>query len=118
MYKVMHPKGMNETFARAFNSRDLRNLLCLYEPGAKLCTDGTGTVLGDEARIAAALEQLLLLPGTMVSRNHFCIEHGDIALLRADWRLLDTAGTSVACGSSCEVARRQADGSWRYVIDH
>jgi ketosteroid isomerase-like protein len=44
----------------------------------------------------------------------------DTALLVADWGFHGTAadGCDVSTsGSSIEVARRQPDGSWRYLID-
>ncbi len=44
----------------------------------------------------------------------------DTALLVADWRFHGTAadGSDVATsGTSIEVARRQPDGNWRYLID-
>ena len=48
------------------------------------------------------------------------VQEGDTALLMADWRFQGTTsdGRSVsASGTSIEVARRQSDGSWRYLID-
>lgn len=117
MHKVYVPNKMNETFAHAFNSRKLENLLALYEPGAVLLVDGSGSSAEGHGAIAAELSQLLQAPGTMVSRNNFCIVHGDIALLRADFELRDGERTIVS-GSSAELIRRQVDGSWLYVIDH
>ena len=54
----------------------------------------------------------------MVSRNRFCLPHGDIALLRADWAVLGEGDAVMAQGSTAEVVRRQADGRWLYLIDH
>lgn len=115
---VTEPARMNEAFARAFNSRDIGNLLALYEPDAVLRVDGSGKNLTGLAAIAEELKKLLLAPGTMVSRNNFCVLNGDLALLRADWKLVADAGSTVASGSSAEIIRRQPDGSWLYVIDH
>lgn len=116
-YRVSTPAGMNETFARAFNSRDVDNLLSLYEPDAALVVDDTGTVLRGTTAITSALTALLQAPGVMRSVNNFCVEHGDLALLRADWALAD-GDTLIASGSTAEVVRRQPDGAWLYVIDH
>ena len=118
MFKVSAPHEMNETFARAFNTRSLNNLLDLYEAGAQLRVDEGERTLKGATEIGSELQSLLQAPGTMVSRNNFCIEHGDIALLRADWALIDADGNAVVSGSSAEVLRRQSDGSWLYVIDH
>jgi len=117
MFKVNAPAEMNETFARAFNSRAISNLMALYEDDAVLCVAAERTARG-KTEIAAELRALLQTPGTMISRNNFCIEHGDIALLRADYAIRDATGTIILSGSSAEIARRQADGSWLYVVDH
>lgn len=117
MFKVHAPNEMNETFARAFNSRKLENLLALYQPDAVLLVDASGSsAVGHEA-IGNELSQLFLAPGTMVSKNNFCVVHGDIALLRADYALRD-GDRLIASGSTAELIRKQADGSWLYVIDH
>jgi ketosteroid isomerase-like protein len=109
---------MNAMFARAFNSRNMENLLALYEPDAVLRVDGGQKSLTGIAAIASELQHLLQAPGTMTSRNNFCIIHGDLALLRADWELVADDGSVVSSGNSAEIVRRQTDGTWRYVIDH
>lgn len=119
MYQVTDPTAMNTTFARAFNSRNIDNLLGLYEEQALLCADASSAHISvGKASIAKTLGGLLALPGTMESRNLFCLVAGELALLRAAWSLVGDDGTVLACGSSAEVARRQASGEWRYVIDH
>jgi len=114
---VTDPRQMNEAFARAFNSRNIENLLALYEPDAVLRVDGSEKDLTGLAAIAAELGQLLQAPASMTSNNNFCIQHGDFALLRADWEIV-ADGVVVANGSSAELVRRQPDGCWLYVIDH
>ncbi|WP_220808594.1 nuclear transport factor 2 family protein [Delftia sp. UME58] len=115
---ITSPEHMNSAFADAFNSRSLAHLLALYEPGAVLRTSGDGTNHTGLDAITSALSQLLQAPGRMASRNHFCIIHGDLALLRADWELTTDDGAVVASGSSAELVRKQGDGRWLYVIDH
>jgi ketosteroid isomerase-like protein len=117
MFKVTEPQLMNETFARAFNSRRIENLLSLYEPTATLLVDGSGREFTGLDAISEELARLLAAPGTMTSRNKFCVCHGNIALLRADFALRDGELVIVA-GSTAEVVRRQDDGSWLYLIDH
>ena len=117
MFKVNTPHEMNQIFARAFNTRDIDNLLALYEENAVLRIESENTFTG-RAAIATELRKLLLLPGKMLSHNNFCIEHGDIALLRADHSIVNTDGVMIFSGSSAEVVRRQSTGSWLYIIDH
>ena len=42
---------------------------------------------------------------------------GDLALMHTPWTMTMPDGSSPA-GTTAEVARRQADGSWKYVIDN
>ena len=118
MFKVTSPGKMNETFARAFNSRDIDCLLALYEPAALLRTDESAETATRRSEIGTKLAELLELPGTMVSENNFYIQHGDLALLRADYELRDNEGAAIMSGSSAEIVRQQIDGAWTYVIDH
>lgn len=118
MSLVLTPSAINQAFADAFNRRSIEQLLSLYEDEAVLHTDEAAPGLRGVAAIRPVLEQLLQLPGRMCSRNRFCIESGDLALLRADYTLTASDGTVLLAGSSAELARRQQDGGWRYLIDH
>lgn len=117
MFDVTSPDKMNETFARAFNSRVIENLLCLYEEGAILVGESNAFAQGI-TDIGVQLCELLKIPGSIVSTNNFCLVQGDIALLRADWSMFDPAGVEIFGASSAEIVRRQPDGRWLYVIDH
>lgn len=118
--KVWHPEDMNPAFAAAVNSGDVDNLLALYEADALLAARPGERARGaDEIRVALA--GLLALGGTMESRNVYCMQVGDIALLQAEWRLVTTlpdASPLELTSRTAEVVRRQADGSWLYVVDH
>ncbi|HEV2506664.1 MAG TPA: nuclear transport factor 2 family protein [Mesorhizobium sp.] len=116
--KVYQPAEMNGAFAAARNAGNLDELLSLYEDDAQLLVDASGVALTGKAAIAAELQKLIKLPGTMVSNNTFCVAHGDLALLRADFTLSDGKGIVFYSGFTAEIIRKQADGSWRYVIDH
>jgi ketosteroid isomerase-like protein len=59
--------------------------------------------------------------GTLKVSESEIVTAGELALLRAKWALRATApdGSAVErTGRMAAVARRQADGSWRYVIDN
>jgi uncharacterized protein (TIGR02246 family) len=117
---VMQPDEMNGAFAEAVSSGDVERVLALYEPDALLAARPGERASGlDEIR--AALDELLALRGTMTSRNVWCMQVGELALLQGEWQLSGTApdGSPVELSSrTAEVVRRQADGSWLYVIDH
>jgi ketosteroid isomerase-like protein len=118
MPPVLDPRRMNAAFAEAINRRDLQAALALYEPAALLCPDQAGTHYRGHVAIAGELQRLMALPGTLQSINVFCAEADGLALLRAEFTARAADGTVLAEGSTAEIVRRQADGSWRYVIDH
>jgi len=120
MTHVTTPEAMNETFADAVNARDLDWLLALYEPTAVLRTDGESTYHGlDEIRVALRnLLDALGADGRLIGRNVFCLVHGDVALLRADYVAKRRDGTAIMRGSSAEIVYRGSDGIWRYIVDH
>ncbi len=117
---VMRPEEMNSAFAEAVSSGEVERVLALYEPDALLAPRPGERASGLE-EIRAALDELLALGGTMTSRNVWCMQVGELALLQGEWQLSGSApdGSPVELSSStAEVVRRQADGSWLYVIDH
>ncbi len=118
--KVYNPADMNSAFAEAFNSGNIENLLSLYETNAVLVPVPGQVAEGIQA-IRAALEELLALKGHMKSDNQYALVHGDIALLRAKVHLIGTGpdGNRLEINNhTTEVVRRQADGSWLYILDH
>lgn len=114
------PQDMNQCFADAYNSGKVENLIRLFEENAKSVTF-EGTILSGVTDIKKDHDQLLRLGGTMTSKNIFCVEFENIALLRADWAIItsDAEGKKIEIkGSSSEMIRRQSDGTWLYVVDH
>lgn len=116
--KVYRPADMNETFAVIRNSGDVGALLALYEDDAQLLVDASGSGFTGKAAIAEELERLVRMPGTMTSKNTFCVEHGGLALLRADFAIVSEEGSTLYSGFTAEIVRKQADGTWLYVVDH
>jgi uncharacterized protein (TIGR02246 family) len=117
---VNKPEEMHGRFAEAFNLADLPALLTLYEPSAAFVGQPGQTLTGIEA-VRGALQQYLALKGTIKMATTYVVESGDTALLRGTWLLQGKGpdGKPVEIrGNNVEVVRRQADGSWRFVIDH
>ena len=116
----MKPGDLNDRFGAAYNARDLEAMLDLYERDAILVFGPHGPAQGLTA-IRATLEPFLKLGGTIDYTRRFCVEAGELALISIEYRLTGGRapdGSPVNLrGVTVELARRQPDGSWKYVID-
>jgi ketosteroid isomerase-like protein len=93
-------------FAAAFNTFDLASVERCYEP------EGIFVAQPGQPASPAANQRMLDLRQPLEVRPRHVYETGDLALLIVDWRIGDLTGTAT------DVARRGADGRWRYVIDN
>ncbi|MGC0420142.1 YybH family protein [Embleya sp. AB8] len=116
------PQDLHTDYAAAFNAGDLDTLAACYEDAA-VFTGTTGRLHG-VAAIRAHLADLLAHRPIFRLHTRDIAVTGDLALLSSDWRFTSTTPTDAAgdtrvdtTGTSFEVARRQPDGTWRYVID-
>ena len=97
------------------NDQDLDGLVALYAPDATLVLPDGSTVTGTAA-IREQYAGLLEMKAHITVRSRFATEAGDLALLSNEWTL--TVGDQSMSAVSAEVARREPDGSWLYVVDH
>lgn len=117
--QVFVPHELNDRYNEAFRRGSLEDLASLYESEATLSPQPGALVQGPQA-IRERLAVLLSLQGELTANDERCVVSGDIALLSASWQFVGSSlsGQSIRlCGSSSKVARRQSDGSWKYVID-
>ncbi len=114
------PEQLHRLFEEAFNAGDLDALLALYEPDAALIPE-PGVVVYGVDQIGPALKGFLDVGGKMKLDTKKVVIVGDLAYLMNRWSLTATNedGSPLEMGAvTAEVARRQADGSWLYVIDN
>jgi uncharacterized protein (TIGR02246 family) len=117
---VQRPEEIHQAFMAAFNAGDAAALLALYEPDASLAP-APGQVVTGRAAIGEVLAGFLALKGRMSIETVRVIESGDVALLHGAWILSGTGpdGSAIEmAGRNAEVLRRQADGSWLFVVDN
>jgi uncharacterized protein (TIGR02246 family) len=114
------PEQIHRVFEDTFNAGDTDGLMELYEPNAALIAEPGSVAYGSE-QVRAALQGFLALKGRITLDTKLVFTVGDLAYLSNTWSLRGTGpdGEPVALGATtAEVARRQADGTWRYVIDN
>jgi uncharacterized protein (TIGR02246 family) len=114
------PEQIHRLFEEAFNAGDIDGLMELYEPDAALIAQ-PGSLANGIEQARAALQGFLALKGRIALDTKLVVTVGELAYLSNTWSLTGTGpdGNPVVLGATtAEVARRQADGSWRYVIDN
>jgi uncharacterized protein (TIGR02246 family) len=114
------PEQIHRLFEDTFNAGDLDGLMELYESDAALIAQ-PGSVAHGSEQVRAALQGFLALKGRITLDTKLVFTVGDLAYLSNTWSLSGTGpdGNPVSLGATtAEVARRQVDGSWRYVIDN
>ncbi|MGW0365995.1 YybH family protein [Streptomyces sp. NPDC002990] len=113
------PEQHPAAFAAAFNTGDPAAVQRMYEPEAVFVPRPGAPVRG--ASLAAATLDFLALGLPIEVRPRHTYTAGDIALLIVDWTIDGPGpdGEPVHLeGTATDVARRGADGLWRYVIDN
>jgi len=116
----MKPEDLHPLLASAVSSGDLAACLALYEPSGALAKQSGGVALGAE-EIGAEVGRFLALKGTLTVKTAKVVATGEVALLRSLGAFSGVApdGTHVEIPEhpAYEVARRQADGTWLFVVN-
>jgi uncharacterized protein (TIGR02246 family) len=118
---VENLRQVHPTWEKAFNGGDVDDLVALYELEATLIPQPGSSPVTGHAAIREALGQLLGLKAQIQLRTAAVVESGDVALVYGEWSMAggtDPDGNRVDMEArSTEILRRQADGSWLYVVD-
>ncbi len=109
------PELVSKSLVAFLRKGDLDGVMGLYEANAAF-VDFDGVARGLPA-IRAAHERFLNSGHTLTLNDQVVFEAEDIALVHWSWTVDRVDGHSME-GVSAEVLRRQADGSWRFIIDN
>lgn len=102
------PDELERLYVERMNAGDVEGLLALFEPDALVAMSPGKVVTGHEA-LRQALEEHVASGVTLtLGEQRPSLRVGDLAL---------TSTHTIDGGVTAEVARRQPDGTWRWVID-
>jgi ketosteroid isomerase-like protein len=104
--RAERPEDLGRLFVQRANAGDLEGLVALYEPDAVLAFPRGKLTTGRDA-IRREYEQFLAGKPTLDGESQRGLCFGDLAL----------TSTRFTGGCTAEVARRQPDGTWLWVID-
>lgn len=110
----MEPAELHSAVQAAFNNADVEALVSLYEADAWIFGP-EGPVQGIEA-IRAVWAGFIAMGGQIEMVTQYAVEHGDMAMLSNRWTA--SIGADEMSANTAELARRQSDGTWKYVFDN
>ena len=106
--RALEPEDLSRFIVERLNAGDVEGLVALYEPDAVLALPDGQVARGSEEIRRAYARLVAGRPTFVPGRQLPTLRDGDLALTSS--RLADGSVT-------VEVARRQADGTWLWVID-
>ena len=112
------PEDVDRLFGERVNAGDAAGVAALYENEGVLVFQGT-TFHGPD-QIRGVLEGMPAAQAKITMNVKHVVRAGDVAVLYNDWAMTVTGPdgkTESSSGKAIEVVRRQADGSWKFVVD-
>ena len=106
----------HSALAAAYNTGDADTVLSMYDVNGIIVAEPGNPVSGKE-KFEAAVKAILAIKGKMEIKTVYCLQSGDIAVGRSQWSITDGGETKVSA-KGVEVMKRQADGTWKVIIDH
>ena len=118
--RVREPEKLIEEFIASFNAGDLDGLVRdLYEENVVVVPGPGPEVMSGRDAVVRGLQPVLATGGKMSLASVVAIRNGDLALTHTKVRFaLPGQEPLERPVGSAEIARRQSDGTWRYVVDN
>jgi uncharacterized protein (TIGR02246 family) len=109
---------VHRAYLKAFNAGDVDATITCYEPEGCFVSKS-----GRVARGAAELREVYRITFANKPEMKFDIRKGipagdDLALVIVSWTSLSLGAAKVLSGTATDIVRRQADGTWKLVLDN
>jgi len=114
------PEQVLDAIVDGINTGNLESLMPLYESDAAFATQ-PGSLAHGAPGVREALTGFISMEGTLDLEVTRVLQVDDLALVTGVWSFDGTGpdGDPVRLSASnADVLRRQADGTWRFVIDN
>ena len=114
------PEDCDYLVAEYINAGNVEAAVDLYEPTATFMAEPGKPVTG-HAAIREVMTAMMAGKPRIGMKVPIVVQNGDLALTVSDYTVTSTGPDGKQASSSArgtEVVRRQADGTWRFIIDN
>ncbi|TQV73257.1 YybH family protein [Denitrobaculum tricleocarpae] len=111
------PRDIATCVAACLKDGDLEGIVSLFHPACQIFFPPNETPKYGQTGAREVFAEFVALRPTLISKVTSEVINGNIALLQAEWQLLDAEGGMLTAGRSTEVARKLENGGWGYFID-
>lgn len=113
----MRPRDVANEISQCIEEGSIENILDFFHPGYVMSFPPTEPIKAGLDTIRANFQPLIDTKAKLHSTVTGELINNDIAVLQANWSIVDGQGKKIGEGSSTEVLKQRKDGSWQYYID-
>jgi len=113
----MRPRDVANQISECITEGNIENILDFFHPDYVMSFPPSEPLKSGLDTIRASFQPFIDAKAKLISKVTGELIHGDTALLQANWSIVDGQGNKMGEGSSTEVLKQRADGSWVYYID-
>mgnify|MGYP001791368623 FL=1 len=111
------PRDIADCVSAYLQAGDFAGITTLFHPDCQIFFPPDQPPSVGIAGARAAFESFLDIRPSIESEVFSEVINGDIALLRANWRVVTPYGALISEGQSTGVAKKLPNGGWGYLID-
>lgn len=115
--KAMRPRDVANEIGECIKEGNIDNIVDFFHPDYLMSFPPTEDPKSGLDTVRGIFTSFVESKSTLISKVTGEIINGEIALLQADWHIIDSTGTIISEGKSSEVLKQRTDGSWVYFID-
>nr|WP_042295503.1 nuclear transport factor 2 family protein [Nonlabens ulvanivorans] len=115
--KAMRPRDVANEISECISEGNMENVLDFFHPDYSMSFPPSEPLKSGLDTIRASFQPFIDVGAKLNSTVTGELINGDIAVVQANWNIIDGSGNMMGEGSSTEVLKQRADGSWQYFID-
>ena len=115
--KAMRPRDVANLISECMVDGNIENILDFFHPDYLMSFPPSEPPKSGLEAIRSSFQPFIDAKAKLISEVTGELINGDVAILQANWSIVDLQGNVMGKGASTEVLKQRKDGSWQYFID-